>query len=147
MDSREITKIVRNMNLYKNSINKKQLELNDTEYEMLRYITKRDSRSLIEVSSYLNVDKALVTRMSKKLERLGYVTITTNDIDSRKKLLKCTEKALEIKNEVVNEEVFFYEKCLEVLSKEEKENFLTLLEKVYLVSKKFRKEGWNFDKE
>lgn len=38
MDVREITKVVRNMNLYKNSVNKKSMELNETEYEMLRLL-------------------------------------------------------------------------------------------------------------
>lgn len=38
MDVREITKVVRNMNLYKNSVNKKNMELNETEYEMLRLL-------------------------------------------------------------------------------------------------------------
>ena len=51
MDVREITKVVRNMNLYKNSVNKKNMELNETEYEMLRFITKRESRSFAEVSN------------------------------------------------------------------------------------------------
>lgn len=115
MDVREITKVVRNMNLYKNSVNKKNMELNETEYEMLRFITKRESRSFAEVSNYLNVDKGLVTRMSKKLSELEYVRIESDPTDSRRKMLIATDKALKLKDEVVNEEVFFYDKCLEVL--------------------------------
>ena len=137
MDVREITKVVRNMNLYKNSVNKKSMELNETEYEMLRFITKRESRSFAEVSNYLNVDKGLVTRMSKKLSELEYVRIESDPTDSRRKMLIATDKALKLKDEVVNEEVFFYDK--------EKKEFLNLVEKVYLESKKYRKNGWNFN--
>ena len=75
MEARNITKIVRNMSLYRNSIDKKLLNLNENEFEMLRFITKRDSRSFTEVTEHLNVDKGLVTRMSKKLVELGYITI------------------------------------------------------------------------
>ncbi len=145
MDVREITKVVRNMNLYKNSVNKKSMELNETEYEMLRFITKRESRSFAEVSNYLNVDKGLVTRMSKKLSELEYVRIESDPTDSRRKMLIVTDKALKLKDEVVNEEVFFYDKCLEVLIDKEKKEFLNLVEKVYLESKKYRKNGWNFN--
>ena len=145
MDVREITKVVRNMNLYKNSVNKKSMELNETEYEMLRFITKRESRSFAEVSNYLNVDKGLVTRMSKKLSELEYVRIESDPTDSRRKMLIATDKALKLKDEVVNEEVFFYDKCLEVLTGKEKKEFLNLVEKVYLESKKYRKNGWNFN--
>ena len=145
MDVREITKVVRNMNLYKNSVNKKSMELNETEYEMLRFITKRESRSFAEVSNYLNVDKGLVTRMSKKLSELEYVRIESDPTDSRRKILIATDKALKLKDEVLNEEVFFYDKCLEALTDKEKKEFLNLVEKVYLESKKYRKNGWNFN--
>lgn len=143
MDVRDLTKVVRNMTLYKNSINKKSIELNETEYEMLRFITKRDSRSFVEVSNYLNVDKGLVTRMSKKLSELEYVKIEADPLDSRKKRLIATSKALSLKDEVASEEVYFYEKCLNVLDDEEKKVFLNSLEKVYLESKRFRKNGWD----
>jgi len=120
------------------------MELNETEYEMLRFITKRESRSFAEVSNYLNVDKGLVTRMSKKLSELEYVRIESDPTDSRRKMLIATDKALKLKDEVVNEEVFFYDKCLEALTDKEKKEFLNLVEKVYLESKKYRKNGWNF---
>ena len=67
MDIRNLTKIVRNMMLYKNSADKNLLALNENEFEMLRYITKREYRSLKEITDYLNVDKSLVTRMCKKI--------------------------------------------------------------------------------
>ena len=87
METRNITKIVRNMMLYKNKINKEKSSLNETEFEMVRYVTKREKRALVDVANYLNVDKGLVTRMSKKLVKLGYIEILSDEKDSRKKLL------------------------------------------------------------
>ncbi len=142
MESRNITKIVRNMNLYKNKVNKGKLELNETEYEMLRYITKRDYRTCLEIASYLNVDKGLVTRMSKKLENLGFITIEIDSSDSRKKQLKPTKKAFSIKLDIENEENIFYEKAMSDLTSEEKEEFLRLVQKVYIKSKYLRKTGF-----
>ena len=141
-EARNITKIARNMALYKNYIGKKMANLNENEFEMLRFIAKRESRSFSEVKEHLNVDKGLVTRMSKKLVSLGYITIESDSNDMRKKLMKATKMGLEIKNEVFDYENEFYNACVSVLSDTEKEDFLRLLDKVYLESKRLRKIGF-----
>lgn len=147
MDSRNITKIVRNMMLYKNKKNKGKVFLNDSEFEMVRYLTKKGGLSLVDLSMYLNVDKSLVTRMSRKLLKLGYIEIIDNTNDKRKKILVATKKAKEIKQEVANEEIVFYNTCLKVLSNEEAIEFDKLVNKVYLESKRLRKSGFKDVKE
>ena len=142
MELRNLTKIVRNMSLYKNSINHSKLYLNNTEFEMIRYLSKKEQLSLVDLANYLNVDKALVTRMCKKLVKLGYIEIFNDENDKRKKILIATEKAKLIKQEYALEEENFYNACIKVLSKEEQEQFSNLLEKVYLESKKLRKTGF-----
>ncbi|MDY2888806.1 MAG: MarR family transcriptional regulator [Candidatus Caccosoma sp.] len=142
MDCRNITKIVRNMMLYKNSINKEKDYFNDSEFEMLRYIVKKDGISLVDLATYLNVAKSLITRMSKKLLKLGYIEILDDTKDKRKKILVATNKARAIKQEVANEEVVFYNACLKVLSDEELAMFDKLVNKVYLESKRLRKSGF-----
>ena len=142
MKLRNLTKIVRNMSLYKNSINHSKLYLNNTEFEMIRYLSKKEQLSLVDLANYLNVDKALVTRMCKKLVKLDYIEIFNDENDKRKKILIATEKAKLIKQEYALEEENFYNACIKVLSKEEQEQFSNLLEKVYLESKKLRKTGF-----
>lgn len=147
MDSRNITKIVRNMMLYKNKKNKGKVFLNNSEFEMVRYLTKKGELSLVDLSMYLNVDKSLVTRMSRKLLKLGYIEIINDTNDKRKKILVATKKAKEIKQEVANEEIVFYNTCLKVLSNEEATEFDKLVNKVYLESKRLRKSGFKDVKE
>lgn len=142
MECRNITKIVRNMILYKNSNNKEKDYFNDSEFEMLRYIVKKDGISLVDLATYLNVDKSLITRMSKKLLKLGYIEILEDTKDKRKKILVATNKAKAIKQEVANEEVIFYNACLKVLNDEELAMFDKLVNKVYLESKRLRKSGF-----
>lgn len=142
MDLRNITKIVRNMTLYKNSVNKEKEYLNETEYEMVRYITKRNYRSQVEVANYLNVDKGLVTRMCKKLVNLGYLEVKSDPLDSRKKILSTTSKASLLKDERTKEEIEFYNACIKNLNDEEKKQLDYLIEKVYIESKKLRKNGF-----
>lgn len=142
MEVRNLTKIVRNMNLYKNSISKSKYYLNETEYELIRYVSKRESRSLKEISDYLNCDKALVTRMSKKLEKEGYLIIKSDQNDSRKKNVSVTDISKNLKEEVVDEETRFYNECLKVLSEEEINTLDILITKVYKESKRLRKSNF-----
>lgn len=142
MEVRNLTKIVRNMNLYKNSISKSEYYLNETEYELIRYVSKRESRSLKEISDYLNCDKALVTRMSKKLEKEGYLVIKNDKNDSRKKNVSVTLISKNLKEEVVDEETRFYNECLKVLNKEEINTLDILITKVYKESKRLRKSNF-----
>ena len=133
--------------LYKNKKNKGTVFLNDSEFEMVRYLTKKGGLSLVDLSMYLNVDKSLVTRMSRKLLKLGYIEIIDDTNDKRKKILVATKKAKEIKQEVANEEIVFYNTCLKVLSNEEATEFDKLVNKVYLESKRLRKSGFKDVKE
>ncbi len=141
MEFREINKIVRNLNLYKNKVSKNH-ELNDTEFELVRYISKREYRQMNEVAEYLNVDKALVTRMSRKLESLGYIEILEDQSDKRKKLLKCLDKGFKIKDTMFEVENKYFEYVTSILSDEEKAEFLKYVNKVYLKSKAFRKANF-----
>lgn len=142
MECRNITKIVRNMTLYKNKKNKEKEFLNDTEFEMVRYLTKRSGLSLVDLSTYLNVDKSLVSRMSKKLSKFGYIEILNDNKDKRKKMLVATKKAYDIKQIVAKEEIDFYNACLKALNEEELTIFDKLVNKVYLESKRLRKNSF-----
>ncbi len=142
MEVRNLTKIVRNMNLYKNSISKSKYYLNETEYELIRYCSKREYRTLKEISEYLNCDKSLVTRMSKKLEKEGYLIIKGDEKDSRKKNVSVTLKSKKLKEEVVDEEERFYKQCLKVLNEDEINTLDALINKVYKESKRLRKSNF-----
>lgn len=84
MDGRNITKIVRNMMLYKNKQNNE--DLNNNEFEFVRYTTKhKEGLSLKDIAYYLNVDKALVSRMVKKLVLEKYIILEADLNDLRKK--------------------------------------------------------------
>lgn len=124
--------------LYKNKF--QTMDLNDNEYELVRYITKhKDGLSQSDLAFYLNVDKALITRMVKKLADLEYIEISNSLSDSRKKIIKPLDKAFLLKDIVSNEEVSYYKLITSVLTKEEDLMLDKLIEKIYLESKRLRK--------
>ena len=136
---RMLSKVVRNMKLKSSKNN----NLNDSEYESLRYIIKHNDCIASDIKDYLNVDKALLTRIVKKLETEGYITVASSEEDKRKKLLRATSKGFDYKRNIQNFEIEYYENLFKDISLEEQNMFFNTLEKIYLESKRIRKSDLN----
>lgn len=134
---RMLTKIVRNMKLEKA---KEQDELNDNENEALRYIIKHPGCISNDVADYLNVDKGLVARIVQKLMKMELIVLVSGE-DKRKKHLTPTDKALAYKDRNQSFEIKYYRQLFVGIPLEEQEVFFKTLRKVYLESKKIRKQN------
>ena len=137
-DIRIITKIVRNMRLFKN---KNDFPLGDNALEVLRFVIKHPGVNGKEIAKHLEVDKALITRLCTKLINEGYIESKSGD-DLRQKCFYPMKKALEIKEISQNDEKLFYEYCLKDLTEAEYQAMMVGLEKMYAISKKERKENF-----
>lgn len=135
---RMLTKIVRNMGLKKKSNGKK---LNDNEAESLRYISKHNGCMSSDIVNYLNVDKALITRIIKKLEKLDLIKIEEGT-DKRKNYLYITDIGLNLKTDDQLFEIEYYKSLFTDIDAAEQELFFKTLEKIYLKSKELRKKGY-----
>lgn len=133
---RFFTKIVRNMSLKKK---RNGNELNDNETEAMRYISKHPRCIAGDVASYLNVDKALISRIAQKLQNKGFITSEEGD-DRRKKYLSVTDKGLALKLSDQQFEVEYYENIMKDIPADEQDAFFITLEKVYRKSKELRKQ-------
>ena len=136
---RYITKICRVAQRYA-GIRLKGTNIGTSEYECLHYIRKNNGMSQEKLRSFLNVDKAAVTRMVANLEKKGYLYRLQDENDKRSKRLFTTDKAVDIKNMTSSVESFFYEWLLEDIDEEEKVVFLKVLNELYIKSKKERIE-------
>lgn len=136
---RYITKIARNLELSKRK--RGPGSFSSTEEMAIHLIRHNKGISQERLSSLLGVDKALVTRIIRKLVDDGYVERRQSESDKRAYELYPTEKAQELKDEMVSFEDCYYEEALSVLTDEEREEFLSLLSKVYVKSKSLRKSG------
>jgi DNA-binding MarR family transcriptional regulator len=83
-----------------------------TQYSILRYLYKHDGTSQERIASDLRVDKSLCSREVRKLEATGYIVRKRDEIDSRKFIIRLTERAWSLEQELVdignqlNDEVF-----------------------------------------
>lgn len=137
---RYITKISRNLELYKRS-KKNSCNFNSSTELVLHVIRHNKGITQDGVSTTLSLDKALITRIIKNLIEDGLVYKERSEVDKRAYKLYPTTKAEEIKDEIVNIEEVYYNNIINVLNKEEKEEFLSLLERVYFRSKQIRKNN------
>ena len=83
-----------------------------TQYSILRYLYKHDGTSQERIASDLRIDKSLCSREVRKLEATGYIVRKRDEIDSRKFIVRLTERAWSLEQELVdignqlNDEVF-----------------------------------------
>lgn len=83
-----------------------------TQYSILRYLYKNDGTSQERIAFDLKIDKSLCSREVRKLETAGYIVRKRDEIDSRKFIVRLTERAWSLEQELVdignqlNDEVF-----------------------------------------
>ena len=105
-------------------------QLTPSQIQALRHITYHNIMSQQELVEDMGVDKAAVTRLVAGLEELGYVTRTADPKDRRAKLIRATESAMQVKDDVIALEEAYYTWLLEGLEPEERENFARYMDRL-----------------
>ena len=105
-------------------------QLTPSQIQALRHITYHTVMSQQELVEDMGVDKAAVTRLVAGLEELGYVTRTPDPKDRRAKLIRATESAMQVKDDVIALEEAYYEWLLDGLEPEERENFARYMDRL-----------------
>ena len=105
-------------------------QLTPSQIQALRHITYHTVMSQQELVEDMGVDKAAVTRLVAGLEELGYVTRTPDPKDRRAKLIRATESAMQVKDDVIALEEAYYEWLLEGMTPEERESFAHCMDRL-----------------
>ena len=138
---RQITKIAREANkLVIRTM--REGGIGSGEVDLIHLIRHNPGLSQKEVCRQLNMDKGAVARRTASLEQKGYLIRRANPADGRSQLLFATRKAEQLKTSKAKVETAFYGWLLEALGEEEKESFLSTLNKLYLLSKQESRSGF-----
>lgn len=105
-------------------------QLTPSQIQALRHITYHNVMSQQELVEDMGVDKAAVTRLVAGLEELGYVVRTADPKDRRAKLIRATEAAMQVKDDVVALEEAYYAWLLEGLEPREREQFAQCMDRL-----------------
>jgi len=140
MDStqRKITKIAREAMRFTSKV-LKDSGLGLSEYEFIHCVRHNPGISQEGLREKLGLDKAAVARRAANLEKKGFIIRKPDPKDGRGKQLFATEQANEVKNSKVSVEAFFYEWLLEEITGEERDAFLSVLDRIYWKSKNERR--------
>lgn len=102
--------------------------LTPSQIQALRHIGYHKVMSQQELVEDMGVDKAAVTRLVAGLEERGYVIRSADPKDGRAKVLRATEAALQVKDDVIALEEAYYDWLLEGLEPEMRENFIRAMD-------------------
>lgn len=133
---RYLMKISRNLDLYKRKHSNGNYSNNFI--VALHAIRHNEGMSQEELTKVLNIDKALTSRLVKKLINEGLVTKKASSKDKRCFELYATAKANDYKLATTRLEDDYFKMLYTVLSPEERELFLSLLTTLYVKSKEMR---------
>ena len=141
ISKRQITKIAREVN--KLTIRTmRESGIGSGEFDLIHLVRHNPGISQKEVSKELNMDKGATARRVANLEQKGYLVRKDNPNDKRSRLLYATEKAESLKNSKTTVEAAFYEWLLEDLSGHDKEEFIRILNLLYVRSKTESRSGF-----
>ena len=113
-----------------------------SEFDLIHVVRKHDGISQKGICEILGIDKSAVARQVASLEVKGYIYRKEDPLDKRINLIYPTSKAQELKTSKRQVETVFYEWLLEALNDNEKEEFASLLERVYLRCKEESKSNF-----
>lgn len=138
---RKITKIARELNKLVVKTMKED-GVGTAEMDFIHLVRHNPGITQAQIRENLKIDKGAAARRAASLESKGYLTRQDNPADRRSQLLYATPKAETLKNSKVSVESVFYDWLLDGVSKEEREAFCAVLEKLYIRSKKESRAGF-----
>lgn len=127
---RQITKIAREVSKFTVRTMRRE-GVGSGEFDVIHAIRKNPGITQAGVCEITGLDKGAVARQTANLEAKGYLIRRENPADGRSRLLFATEKVERLKNSKAHIESQFYEWLLEVLSKEERAEFVRVLDILY----------------
>jgi len=118
----------------------KHHEVGKGQFMFLNALYREDGLSQDEIADYLRIDKGTTAKALKKLEQQGYITRVAREDDKRFNRVFLTAKALDIKAEVRGVLTDWRSLLTEGFTEEEKDQMLTLLERMGDNAARYMKE-------
>ena len=131
--TKEITDFHRELSstIYDGSIPDKKI-LNNTQLHIAMYLLRNRDRDVCqkELEAETHLKKASVTGTLDSLEEKGIITRTMCEDDKRKKFIKLTDKALNMKSQIMDRIDEVNTRVVKDISEEDLKTFLNVLEKM-----------------
>lgn len=108
----------------------KKYHVGHAQIRTLFYVAQNEGKTQKELAEYLNLDKSSITSQLTILERNGYVTRKTSDMDARKQVIGISDKTRDILPEMQNVLESWSETILSGFNEEERHQVFSILLKM-----------------
>lgn len=107
-----------------------EFDVTPVQYSVLLVVGAQPGRDQSKVAEEVGVDRATMTSVVARLERAGVIRRTVGREDRRQKLLALTARGRRLLGQLEGPAARAHERTLEVLSEDERAQFLSLLERL-----------------
>ena len=104
--------------------------LTPTQYKILKYLYDHENVIGMDIQNEYSMTNPTVTGIIQNMENNGWITRVTNPNDSRSKIIKLTDKAIKMKDELYELGDNLERRFTKDLTKEEQKELLKLLNKI-----------------
>ena len=131
-ETREIIFLIDDLmkNVTRNKLYFGETNLSLPDYRILRFIANTENCAMNKIAQHFSIPPSTATGILNKLEDRNYVIRKIDKNDRRKFIIEVTEKGMETiekRDEVIKKEMNGF---LEVLTREERKQFSTIIKKV-----------------
>lgn len=133
MNNKKIAILIKKLALEFDKISNPTLapyDLTPTQFKILKYLYDHENVIGMDIQNAYSMTNPTVTGILQNMENGGWIERVANPNDSRSKIIKLTEKALDRKDELYNLGETLEKEFTKDLTKEEYKELLNLLDKM-----------------
>ncbi|AXJ90319.1 MULTISPECIES: MarR family winged helix-turn-helix transcriptional regulator [Acinetobacter] len=125
-----VTFLVNKMSIGSTQIYSELFDISVTEWRIVSLLAVEHPIVAKRVTEVIGLDKATVSRSINRLEKEGYLCLSTDENDRRATFVELSEKGVNLHNQVIDIALDREQKMLEPLTKDEIEQFICILNKL-----------------
>lgn len=126
----QLGRISAKIGMYNDNVFDSNLSVNQLQTLLILELNKNTNLTLKKIDELLPIDLSSVSRIVQKFVKEGLVNKVKSETDKRSVHIELTNKGLDFLNTYYEEVVDLFSNSLKTFSKEEKEGFFTIYEKV-----------------
>ncbi|MDG6096272.1 winged helix-turn-helix transcriptional regulator [Alteromonas sp. ZYF713] len=125
-----ITFLANKLSASASNLYRKEFGVGIVEWRIMALLAVEQNITANYICSVIGLDKALVSRTVKQMKSSGFITLEKSSTDSRYSLIALTQEGIELHNDIIKVALAREKKLLEVLSDDESDMLINLLQKL-----------------
>ncbi|GGF66771.1 MarR family winged helix-turn-helix transcriptional regulator [Alteromonas lipolytica] len=125
-----ITFLANKLSASASNLYRKEFGVGIVEWRIMALLAVEQNITANYICSVIGLDKALVSRTVKQMKSSGFITLEKSSTDSRYSLIALTKEGIKLHNDIIKVALAREKRLLEVLSDDESDMLINLLQKL-----------------